>query len=178
MKPVRTLIAAAIAVFSLNASAVSMPDPIVVPTDGNWVQFDFEQAGSSLYDLETLTTSFTFNLSQAGILRAVDLGFSGDQFNIIANGVSLGLTSTPVAAGEEQQFDAPSTWNDARWSKGSWNLAAGTYTITGIATLSPYDGGYGAMSVVAVPEPESWAMLLAGLGMLGAIARRRYSRHV
>jgi hypothetical protein len=27
--------------------------------------------------------------------------------------------------------------------------------------------------VTAVPEPESYAMLLAGLGLMGAIARRR-----
>ncbi len=29
------------------------------------------------------------------------------------------------------------------------------------------------ISVTAVPEPESIAMLLAGLGVLGAVARRR-----
>jgi hypothetical protein len=27
--------------------------------------------------------------------------------------------------------------------------------------------------VTAVPEPETYAMLLAGLGLMGAIARRR-----
>ncbi|MDD5481180.1 FxDxF family PEP-CTERM protein, partial [Rhodoferax sp.] len=30
-----------------------------------------------------------------------------------------------------------------------------------------------SMTVAAVPEPETYAMLLAGLGMLGAVARRR-----
>ncbi|MBL8488925.1 MAG: PEP-CTERM sorting domain-containing protein [Rhodocyclaceae bacterium] len=28
-------------------------------------------------------------------------------------------------------------------------------------------------SVIAVPEPETYATMLAGLGMLGALARRR-----
>lgn len=32
---------------------------------------------------------------------------------------------------------------------------------------------YGQLTIAAVPEPESYAMLLAGLGMMGAIARRR-----
>ena len=31
----------------------------------------------------------------------------------------------------------------------------------------------GSISVTPVPEPESYAMLLAGLGVMGAIARRR-----
>lgn len=171
MKPVRLLLATAITALSLNAHAVT------APTDGSWFDFDFDATGSALYDLSTLDTNFTFTIAQASVLRAVDLGFSGDRFEIFANGTSLGLTSfAPIAAGDEQQFDAATALSDGRWSNGSWNLAAGSYTITGVAHLSPFGGGYGQMSVTAVPEPESWAMLLAGLGMLGAIARRRMSR--
>lgn len=33
------------------------------------------------------------------------------------------------------------------------------------------------MTVTAVPEPESWLMLLAGMGLLGAVARRRVAHH-
>ncbi len=32
------------------------------------------------------------------------------------------------------------------------------------------------MTVTAVPEPETWLMLLAGMGLLGAVARRRVVR--
>jgi hypothetical protein len=32
---------------------------------------------------------------------------------------------------------------------------------------------YGAGAAAAVPEPETYAMLLAGLGLLGFAARRR-----
>jgi len=31
----------------------------------------------------------------------------------------------------------------------------------------------GVLTVAAVPEPSSWAMLLAGVGILGFIVRRR-----
>ena len=32
------------------------------------------------------------------------------------------------------------------------------------------------MTVTAVPEPETWLMLLAGMGLLGAVAKRRAAR--
>lgn len=173
MKSARTLIAVAIAALSLNAHAID------ISTDGSWVEFDFGSVNSAIYDLYTEDTSFNFSLSQAGILRVVDLGFSGDQFSIFANGNALGLTSSPLAqdVSEEPVFEIGSALADNRFSQGTWNLVAGSYTITGIAALSPEGSGFGAMSVTAVPEPESWAMLLAGLGVLGAIVRRRYSHH-
>ena len=40
-----------------------------------------------------------------------------------------------------------------------------TFTITQTPTVSP------------IPEPETYAMLLAGLGLMGAIARRRTTKH-
>ena len=37
----------------------------------------------------------------------------------------------------------------------------------------PSDGNDRTLMLTAVPEPESYAMLLAGLGLMGFIARRR-----
>lgn len=47
-----------------------------------------------------------------------------------------------------------------------------TLTINGYSNV-PNTGYHGSISVTAVPEPETYAMLLAGLGLMGAIARRR-----
>ncbi len=52
-----------------------------------------------------------------------------------------------------------------------------TLTINGYSNI-PMTGYHGSISVTAVPEPETYAMLLAGLGLMGAIARRRKSKGV
>lgn len=171
-QPVRTLVAAALAALALNAHAVS------VPTDGSWITFDFDGAGSSVYDLSSLDTGFSFTLAQSSVLRVVDAGFSGDQFSFFANGNALGLTTAPTAQGpgEDPVFDIATLLGDSRFSQGSWTLAAGSYTITGVATTSPFDGGIGYLSVAAVPEPETYALFLAGLALIGTGARRRSTR--
>lgn len=45
--------------------------------------------------------------------------------------------------------------------------------LTGIAGMS---AGGSAEQLTPVPEPETYAMLLAGLGLVGAVARRRKAR--
>lgn len=175
MKLARTFVAAASAALSLSAQAVTLA------TDGSWAEFAHDEAGSSLYELFSQENIFTFTLAQDGILRIVDGGFSGDRFEIFANGQSLGLTSSPTIDNGSQLFDPDTAWNEGRYSQGSWSLSAGIYSITGIASASPFCGepacGLGYLSVTAVPEPRSVAMLLAGLGCIGFMAgrRRRYS---
>lgn len=41
------------------------------------------------------------------------------------------------------------------------------------ATTNIYGGFAPTLSITAVPEPETYAMLLAGLGLMGCVARRR-----
>jgi hypothetical protein len=54
-------------------------------------------------------------------------------------------------------------------------LAAGAYTLHVSGTGAP--GASISTLITAVPEPESWAMFLAGLGIMAAIARRRSALH-
>lgn len=49
----------------------------------------------------------------------------------------------------------------------------GTYTLTNEAG---FGSKVGITSVTAVPEPETYAMMLAGLGLLGTVARRRKAK--
>ena len=90
-----------------------------------------------------------------------------------------GMVSLYMEAGDadtlmgQYSFDGTtgSTWHTMT------GLAAGSYyyQITGNATGS--QGGFYSITstVTPVPEPETYAMLLAGLGVVGSLYRRRKS---
>lgn len=58
------------------------------------------------------------------------------------------------------------------------NLAAGTYFLTASGKLAGTDGGdfnvsFNISSVTPVPEADSYALMLAGLGLMGIVTRRK-----
>ncbi|MDZ7919075.1 FxDxF family PEP-CTERM protein [Rhodoferax sp.] len=53
------------------------------------------------------------------------------------------------------------------------NLGAGTYSLKASGSVNGFNYIAAQYQVTPVPEPETFAMLLAGLGVMGAIARRR-----
>jgi len=56
------------------------------------------------------------------------------------------------------------------------SLASGAYTLTVIGTNSTAGGSYGGnFAVTAVPEPETYALMLAGLMVVGFLSKRRAS---
>ena len=55
---------------------------------------------------------------------------------------------------------------------GTANLNKVNATLLGSVTLSD-TGALAIAPVSPIPEPDTWAMLLAGLSLLGAMARRR-----
>lgn len=174
MKPAKPLIAAILATAALCAEA----DTVSQISTADWSSFYFAGSGSAWLDDYAFNApgilSFSITLSGPAMLKVTDAGLSGDVFEVFDNGASLGYTSLPTPGGSADSggdFDLALAGDE--WSHGQWLLAAGSHLITGVASVSAYGAGVGGVQISAVPEPASLALLLGGLGLLGATARRR-----
>ena len=132
----------------------------------------------------TFSDTYNFSLSEplridslisgwAGILE-ISGSMTGSTFSIGAGdtvdhrvqfGVGSGLfTSYSLTV---TGIGAPATFGSNAW--GTWPIlpGGGTYGVSFYGT-----------PVTAVPEPESFAMLLAGLGVIGTLVRRRKTKGI
>jgi hypothetical protein len=104
---------------------------------------------------------------------------NGGSFNTLLTSVSL------VSDPDGKPFDSDDTVLKTVSGTGtgplsfSWDssLSGPAYlSIAGIANGTSGGLYNGAISISPVPEPEVFAMLLAGLGLMGAVVRRRSTR--
>lgn len=118
----------------------------------------------TVLDLGAITFASVSNLTGTlfAATQAVVPGFG--TFNLSPVSFSVAALTGPTAVSQP-------TGNNFSFS----SLTAGTYHLW--ATVTSQNGG-GAFiganyNVTPVPEPETYALLLAGLGVVGFVARRR-----
>lgn len=195
-----TLTLSAAASLALLGAAPAHAVSVTLAADGQWNQFNIDDSiqpsySTNFIDTETLNAtygeqmffSFTIAAGQVGTLTVVDAGFGGDTFTITNNGASLGTTSsvpvTTFVTAPAVGYDYNAALANDAFSKGVFTLQAGNYSISGSLLQSvlfdvgagPINATAGALKleVSAVPEPTTLASLLAGLGLIGFVLRRR-----
>ena len=121
-------------------------------------------SASSAQDLQHAAITFAF-------LGTVDAQafFSSGQFDLdtfLRSGDATG------SSGLSSTFGAGTQWTDVLGAQ-QLSVSAANYTITGLTVGA---GGAIGGNVTPVPEPTPAILLLAGLGMVGWLARRRTGR--
>ncbi len=130
---------------------------------------------NSYEDVLTLTINDTQTFS-----GSFNLGGGGTSDTLFGNGTAVTLNQNGVAPGTGIGWNGGTTTVTGL----SFNLLAGhntfkfAYSAPGLSngrgqSLQDEAWGVASASVSAVPEPETYAMMLAGLGLMGTIARRR-----
>ncbi len=147
---------AAAALLALGAASAQAVTTTVNPNLGTVGSAEEYFGGVTVFDKGSFSYAYTFTLDNVSTLTG-DL----DKLwgNVSFTGVSIGGTSAALAAGDTFSFA---------------NMAAGTYTLLVSLNSKSFTHGWGGSLVAApVPEPQTVAMLLAGLGLMGAVAARR-----
>lgn len=153
----QTAVLAAVVLTCAQANASST---VVFSTFGDTITSGADHAFATVAGSFVDTFSFTLTSAstvEAGLTAILPSSFSSGFFEL----------SSFTAPGSIASGSIGSTFTA--------NLAAGDYfyTVKGVGTTG---STYGLKSVVAaVPEPETYALFLAGLGAIGFLAARRRS---
>ena len=173
------LVGAAVIALGAVSAPAQAADNIVLNT---WYAFNFQATGSALNGggipgtspngLAAPQTPWTITLSGPGKLTVTDVEIPGDQFTLYDNGVLLGTTSAPTPDFGVNVGECIScALGDPEFSKGVFLLGAGVHNFTGVqdGVINFGDGDF----KVSLPEPGTWAMMMIGLGGIGAAMRSR-----
>ena len=171
-----TLAFAGSAVFSQAAFAApvdisSLPGAVKLSAGGSLTfsdKFKNNQKNNFFNDL------FTFDVAHASDLSVVLTSRSSSALNglnLTGFGLYSSVNNTQLLGGDQLLSGI-----DDKWTLSYANLAAGSYYLKVSGNVVSNTGAAFSANgslVSAVPEPGTYAMLLAGLGLLGFIARRR-----
>lgn len=170
---------------SVDLTGWSQDDSTGQPGVHSMSAFGVIAAGQSVILTEIDTTQFRTQWNLASSVEVIGYGSkdnlgSGDEINIYnsANTLIDRLTyggsgpTTSGVSGRPGSFSALGANNASLWVRSAVGDVEGSWTSTVGDVGSP---GHTSFVAAAVPEPETYALMLAGLGIVGMVLRRKQS---
>lgn len=153
-----------------NASAMTSSEPLVL-THGT-TAFGKTFAANTIGN--TFTNDYTFSTSAASSLTGAVISIKGLSTDLNITGFNL----IPTVGATVTGLAFSSGYVDA-WLITAPNMLPGNYTLEVTGKVLGNGGSYGGnvnVNVSAVPEPETWGMMVGGLGLIGMAIGRRAKR--
>jgi hypothetical protein len=141
--------------------------------------FDLTALDSRIFS--STTTDISFNLTNATTVifntndKLLNLGANFNQASSLGSKLIWNFAGADTSVTVSRTFGGQALVADGTFSNiGGANVEGGVFAKTlnqfGEIHLQSFSGN---VPVAAVPEPETYAMLMAGLGLMGFMARRR-----
>ncbi|HEX5379302.1 MAG TPA: PEPxxWA-CTERM sorting domain-containing protein [Phenylobacterium sp.] len=151
--------------------------------DGDGSQFSISQLAFSASSSDPYNAlafafgagSYGYSADYQGVLKGADglLWTADDVF--VTGGSSAALVDGLVGRGSGNSFAAYCPGCSVAQQQAAINDVAsypgGPFTFTGLYSLGDSKGS-GTFNISGVPEPSTWAMMIAGFGLVGGFARR------
>jgi hypothetical protein len=194
----KSLVAAAVAAVVLSSTAhasyVTFTDRALWETavGGSFSEETFSTATPTGFTISEVGSGHSSGIGD-GVYHdrtVLDTDYTNYSFSSLINAFGANWDLAPGGAGQGLQLFAGGQMITPQIANTYTGGFFGLVSTTAFSLVSVHSGNYSGLAethdvdnvvfhnVSAVPEPESYAMMLAGLGLMGFVARRRKAKQV